>query len=60
MGLCPHKFGWDYDASRTRRWCLLCAQQQRVLIALDDGPIWIRAEEPDEADLQEPFPEPTR
>jgi hypothetical protein len=46
VSLCPHKFGWDYDVSRTRRWCLFCAQQQRLLIVLnDDTPIWIRAEE---------------
>jgi hypothetical protein len=48
MSLCPHKFGWDYDTSRTRRWCLLCANQQRLLIVLnDDTPIWIGAERAD-------------
>ena len=49
MSLCPHKFGWDYNTSRTRRWCLLCAQPQRLLIVLNnDTPIWIRAERDDE------------
>jgi hypothetical protein len=49
MNLCPHKFGWDYNTSRDRRWCLLCAQGQRLLIVLNTGTaIWIRAESADE------------
>lgn len=32
--LCPHWFGWSYNTYGRRRWCRLCALQQRV-VALD-------------------------
>lgn len=60
MSLCPHKFGWDYNTSRDRRWCLLCAQGQRLLIVLNTGTaIWIRAESAGEIE-RPPLPEPSR
>jgi hypothetical protein len=59
MNLCPHKFGWDYNTSRDRRWCLLCAQGQRLLIVLNTGTaIWIRAESADEIERPEPSRRP--
>jgi hypothetical protein len=61
VSLCPHKFGWDYDTSRTRRWCLLCARQQRLLIRLNYGhAIWIRADNTDEVERPDPSRESSR
>jgi len=30
--LCPHPFGWSYNTHRRRRFCRLCAQQQREIV----------------------------
>jgi hypothetical protein len=35
--LCPHWFGWSYNTHRRRRWCMLCAQQQRQVEELRPG-----------------------